>query len=502
MIRLSGAGPIDLLPATSSSHYSIVADPIGSRVEIGDGADWVRIGGKVRAAAGIAVAQGTSNDHVDLEIQVTGGLYSTGSSISLDSRDELVVAGEVVATGANSEVTVHADHWLSVAGAVSADKRVTITAGSVLADENSIETAPGSSIRTTGSTGEIVISGYNDVLINSAIGPDSTHLTLLSIGSLHGDVVLGEQGRLGPADLIEFTGAVIDVQRDIESAGTLRLHATELIKIHDATVVVTNTDARIELVSDGDILLGGAAIADANHPSIPAGQRYQQGALIQAPAGVAITAADALVINAAVQVASSGVGSRIDLTAPDMTVVGSLLAGASVDRLTGAVTWTGSASDVVFRATNLLTFGGTGVDSATGGDALRGGSAQATGTIDIGVHGGAAPISFAMNELSLMVADATGGGAFASPTAPSRVAIDVDGGLQLAGTVSTVDSGSDIDLTAGGLVTISGILDAEDDLTILAGDDASGWSLLASGLLNTGAGGTISITAPAGVQLG
>src|SRR5581483_11921074 len=76
----------------------------------------------------------------------------------------------------------------------------------------SIYTANTSSILSVGGGGTISITGYNDVDINSGIGPGSTSLASLQVTSSHASVFIEKQSaRVATSSALKISGVTVDV---------------------------------------------------------------------------------------------------------------------------------------------------------------------------------------------------------------------------------------------------------------------------------------------------
>jgi hypothetical protein len=102
-----------------------------------------------------------------------------------------------------------------------------------------------------------------------------------------------------------------------------------------------------------------------------------------------------------------------------------------------------------------------------------------------------------------------------SPVIPSQLNIAAGGDLQLFGLTQTLDTGSDLQLTAAGQVLIDGLIASLGDLSINGGTDASGYGIivlpteldpvteerLSGGEIRNGLNGPLTLNATDGILL-
>ena len=540
-------------PLVATTFYAIEASTTGSKVSIGSPTgpnQKLYIAGKVLAHDEIELNSGHSPDGIDIDLDYTGVLETIDGSIEFDAGDTGVIKGDVLARGATSDVVIHSATSLTIAGLLEADRNIVLTAGTVpTTGQVSILTQATSAMRTLGTDGEIHITGLNDVVINSSIGPGSTDLALLQIEATEGVLTIAhESGRLETGGLMQLSGAMVDVQGvvrnlaataapyeididatevavvtgDLRGVGSIRIHAGQEVDIYNTSVEVTGAGEKIRVESDHDVFLGSIDLSGA----IP----QQLGAVLQATGAVEIDAGGMADIAAGVQLLASGDDSVVSVTGGDVGLVGSLYGGARL--VDGHVQWTGRGADVHINATEMVTIGGLGIDD-TGSMVNRGGSAQATGTVAVNVSGGSSTLGLEMNALSSLQSDATG--LFADPSGvvplpapatPSNIDIHTDHGARVLGLLRAHDDGADVSITSGGLLYIDGFVDADDLLAVAGGDNGSGLGLVltavvlqtdaegdevldadgnpirvSGGTLRTAVGGHINVSATANVVI-
>ena len=280
---------------------------------------------------------------------------------------------------------------------------------------------------------------------------------------------------LGASGDITITGT-------IDLAGSLLITAGSEVEIYDTTLEVAGSGNQIHIISDGDLALGRASIANG-HDSYPDGQRYQQGGLLAAETKIHLQAQGLIAIGSGTQVMVSAENSQILIAAANLDVVGSVYAGARLASDQESIDWTSANSSIDIDVTELATLGGLGVDNATGEQATRGGVLQATGAVEMSVIGGEAETAIVVNGLSSIATDATGGGTLAD-TSDSTMVLTSDRAVQIYGLLQASDSDSDITVTSTtALLLIDGYLQAAGELTLNGGSDDSGTGVNITALL-------------------
>jgi len=191
---------------------------------------------------GINLYSGVSTDgSPDLELDVTGTLETVNASITLSPGVNGVVKGNVIAGGTGSDVTINSARTLTIHGKLIANDKITLTAGTLVSSgQASITTTGASKLLSTGGNGEIVMTGFNDVVIDSLVGPGSTNLALIRIESTEGTTYLKKtSGWIETGALIRILGA------DLHFEGVLR-----------STQATANTsDFEVELTATDDAVL-------------------------------------------------------------------------------------------------------------------------------------------------------------------------------------------------------------------------------------------------------
>ena len=178
---------------SSGTVYAVSATATGSTVSIGSPAgpnQKLYIAGKVLAYSAIYLHSGTSPDGVDIDLEYTGVLETVAGSISFDAGANGDLKGSVLARH-----RLRRDHQLGRQpdGArhhrgrpphrpVGGDGR-----GAGGGEHPDDRREPDAHPRTGG---QILVTGLNDVLIDSHVGEGSTGLTLVQIASTQGTTVI------------------------------------------------------------------------------------------------------------------------------------------------------------------------------------------------------------------------------------------------------------------------------------------------------------------------
>ena len=232
----------------SSLPYTVYAPQPGSTVSIGAPAGpngKLYIGGKVLGHDAInlysgAPAPDVTDDTQWVDLEVTGLLETISGSIALSPNARTVLRGDVIARGATSDVIITAAESIDLKGSLEAGRNVIVSAGSVIRPgTESIRTYGTSEIRTL-QNGQIRITGVNDVVINSLVGPGSTNLALVELQSESGNLLIAaESGRIETSAQINFIGNNVEIAGVVKSTG--------------ATADPDDYEIRIDI--DGDAIL-------------------------------------------------------------------------------------------------------------------------------------------------------------------------------------------------------------------------------------------------------
>jgi hypothetical protein len=503
---------------TSGLYYAIDARNAGSVVNLGaeNGPNQkIYVAGKVIANKAINMYSGTSPDGKDIDIDATGVLETVNGSIKFNAGENGEIWGDIIAGGEGSDIILNADTSLTIRGNLKAYDDVIITGGSVQSEgQESLRVEGTSKILSTGGGGELKLSGVNDVVINGVVGTGSNTLSAVDVSSEHGKVtVLKESGLITADTGLTISGKDVDIQGVIQSTAQnidgaevdiraqrnltvqaninvqadLALHAGNTVDIFNSVIKVESADSTLTVTSDGDITSSKGAIA-SGHKSVPDGDYYYQGATIQGTGIVTFDAADELTIGNAVRVGTSEANSKIVLEGSTVTVIGSALAGATFEK--DSEKWTGADSTLDINASERVNVGGEILNEkliAT----QQGGTLQSSGDLTIDVVGGSNAVSLSQNSLSSITADAleppvvtpeAGGDkeheAQVSDAPSSHVVINTDHGIVVNGLIQANDAAGTVSITTGDQAHFNGVVEAGRNITVTAGDDDTGISIL------------------------
>jgi len=223
-------------------------------------------------------------------------------------------------------------------------------------------------------------------------------------------------------------------------------------------------------------------------PEIGAGESYPLGAQVVASGLIQLVTPGSIVVQNASELIVRQADSLMYLDAESINILGNLYAGANPNRvLMGeepGITWSENGSSIEIRADEMVYFGGEDIGGATDFDVaignataegetiVRGGYAQATGTINIIVSGGTNPV-FYLNGLSFIKTDAL---VIDEPTSGvhANIIITSDDGIEILGVIQAIDPDSDVILDSGsGLLEVSGFIEAGDELILDGADSTS-----------------------------
>ena len=511
-LLLSVTGAEDLLaalgfdttsgPLTSSQLYAIDALQPGSIVNIGAPAGpngKLTIEGKVRADNAINLYSGTSPDGVDIDLGPSGQLETINGSIEFNAGQRGDIRGSIIAGGSGSDIVLNSAESLRIRGHLTANDDILLSAGSQLvAHQVSVQIDGTSQLNSAGGggDGEIIVTGFNDIVFDGVLGTGSNNLSRFELNAVHGNLTIPKtSGRIESDALIFLKGAIVDVQGvvrstlttpstndfeitidasdtaiingQLELTGSLHIDADNLVEVFNTTINISEPNQRV-LFSGGDVRFGKAS-------TDMLGQPVQLGALVTSVDRIEFNATGNVEIGSGSVIATSAENSLIDLTAGSVTIAGSLLAGASIiDSGTGTDTvFSGAGADIVINAQDTVALGGTGI--INGASQTVGGTLNATGDISITVAGGTTDVSFTMNELSsFSTQTATGEGA----NAPHSITINAAQDVRVVGSIQALQTGADISITSSELLLIDGLVKADDQLTLNGGSDETGFGLI------------------------
>jgi hypothetical protein len=486
----------------SSLPYVLYAPLANSVVNIGAPAGpngKLYIGGKVLAHKAIHLFSGASDpgltdDTQWVDLEVTGLLETLSGSITLSPNARTVLRGDVIARGETSDVIITATESIDLRGSLEAGRNVIVSAGSVVRPgTESIRTRGTSEIRTLNG-GSVRISGVNDVVIDSVVGPGSTNLSLVELQSTTGDLLIAEEsGRIETSARIDFLGnnveiagvvkstaatpSLTDYEIRIDIAGHALLHSdfnlagsllvdAAAITIYNQQLVVSGSGQRLAFHAADSLTMGRTE-------TLPNGKLQQLGAVISAP-DLQIDVAGLLTVNAGSAIFGAREAATLLITAGDMQLIGTIYGGAFPGESAKPV-WL-PAGALTLDISGSLTMGGPGVD-AQGALTTIGGNLIATGAVLIKTGD-----VVAISETSSIKADPSGEQAIEA-TDSGNLRLEVGTDLQLNGLLQSLGPASRLAIEAGSQVRINGLVDAQSSVTITAGSDVTGVGILVMPLI-------------------
>ncbi|MEN9775267.1 MAG: hypothetical protein RL322_2337, partial [Pseudomonadota bacterium] len=283
---------------TSSRAVAVDASQPGSVVNFGkQGAinGDVTISGWVIGHEAINLYGGLASAGLpDVTLTATGVFETRSGDIVLRPRGHAVLQGTLAARGDNANIIIQATDTLELRGDLIANRDIVVNAGTVpLAGETSLATFGTARLISEGPTGRIMLTGLNDVEINSQIGRDrnnarNTGITLVQItadqGTLHfgRDALIDTVGevRMSGNDLIaegwiisdRLTDSVLDYELSFRSAGDMTLsgqydldgsvliEAGGALSIYNTSIELSAAGQRLIAQAAGDIRLGATGM--------------------------------------------------------------------------------------------------------------------------------------------------------------------------------------------------------------------------------------------------
>ena len=537
--------PLDL------STYNVQSPGVGSTITIESTAGGhLKMGGRIQGYRdillnGLSLTTGDKAEGSSVELTETSLLETINGSIAFDAGTTGVVLGSLTAGGAGSDITVttsardltvkgslkaadtvvlKAAGVLDLSGTVLAGNSVSLTAGTdATAGQTDLFIRNTATVATTAASALVTLVARNDISIDGTVGSRAGQgtndpaempygdapLATTTVESTSGSImVVKNAGRLESGSILSLKADVIDVAGVIRTAGSTAVEGSYDVTFTPGTLLKLSGDIDVNgsmlvktpaaLTVTGGLRVSGNHLLSIETPTLTvgaaemvSGTMTEQGGVIASGGRLEIVSPQ-VALRSGGQVLATAEGASIRIDTDYLDVAGGIRGGA--DLRDGRVEWTGTGANVSLNVKQMLSLGGQGYDGA-GVLADVGGTLQATGKLDIHVTGGTAAVGFYVaNGLGLIQTDATGAGAFKA-TAASSISITTDLDMHLNGLVTAVDDGADVTLTAGKLLKIDGLVQAEDTLTVTAGADDSGLSvyLTSTGVLNAGDGGSISL---------
>jgi hypothetical protein len=529
--QIASASSVRTTGATVSARVAALeASARGSSVTIGDASkesgsitlmgyvkayDAINLNTLVRASG----AQSVLLSSTSLMETLSGGMLLTPAG-------DAVLEGDLIARGRYADIVVKAKQTLEIRGSLTAQRDILITAGTeatARAGEVSLRTVGTSQLLTLDPGGRIVLTGLNDVVIDSTIGKGNPNLGRLDITSQEGTLTIGRQsGWLETGALMTLNGknvvvngvlksslataaayddeVTIRATQDVTLAGNFSLKGSLRV---DAGGNLFAYDTRILSDAVGQHLLFSAG------GNLGIGSVYGKvgGAVVEANADLKMLAKGNILMGADSQLATMADNATALISGANVQILGSVMAGATFDPTAATFSWTGKLASLDIKASAGMVLGNAAV----------GGSLRSTGRLSVQAASDTRGVGIDMSRASAIVSDPTG--KFDSATAvwaddllsestpDGNITLNSDGSIWLRGNVSAPDVGGDVVITSRSQVWIDGLMSANDKLTITAGTHISKVAVLvdtlvldannqyvSGGTLDTAAGGTISVT--------
>ncbi len=553
VISVTGPQAMTFFSPLDLTTYNVQAPGLDSTIAITSTTGGnLKIGGRIQGYRdillnGLRPTTGAATEGSSVELTETSLLETINGSIVFDAGTTGIVLGSLTAGGVGSDVTVNTSaRDLTIKGSLKAadtialeakgvlDVRGTLLAGNGISLKAGTDAAPGLTdlfvrdtavVATTNAGALVTLVARNDLFIDGKVGSRAAQgtndpagmpygaanaATTTRVESQSGGVTVARgAGRLESGATLAVMADVIDVAGVVRTAGSTAAEGSYDVTFAPGSLLKLSGDVDVKgsmlvktpapLTVTGGLRVSGDHLLTIETPQLTvaavetvADVMTEQGALIASGGRLVITSPQ-VTVRSAGQVLSTAAGSSIRIDADYLDVVGGIRGGA--DMQDGRIVWSGTGANVTLNVKQMLTLGGQGYDAA-GVLADVGGTLAATGALDIRVTGGTAAVGMVVaNALGLIETDATGGGRFTA-TKASSISITTDLDLHLHGLVRATDDGADIAVTAGKLLKIDGLVQADDELKATAGADDSNLSVFVTetGVLNTGAGGSISVT--------
>jgi hypothetical protein len=523
----------------STRTYAIDAPQRGSTVNIGKAdapGGEITIAGWIRGYQAINLYAGNdAAGNQSVSLKATGQLETLDGGMVLNPAGHTVLEGNLVARGHNASIVINAKDTLELRGDLIAQHDILINAGTVVNHgEVSIETYGTSQLVALDAGGRIIISGLNDVIINSSVGKVDQNgdgvsegpslLGLVKIGSESGNLLLGSSDPLVAnsswletgtmmslyGQTVELSGVVksyaatdpsydweINVASkgdvlfhgDIRVAGSVWLDAADDIDIYNSVLLVQGAAQCLKLTAVDAVNLGNVA-------------GHSGGATLEAASLLDIKAGGQVNVGDSAKLYSAESNSLIHIQSASLNLAGSIQAGKHYDLASNSDAWTGHGADVQIKTTGEVILG----------NASFGGSIWTSGGIDIQSGSSLLGLGFSMTKGSFLKVDATGAGTWGEAVAgeDGLISLQSSGDIQIHGAITGMDVGSDIAIASRGQILIDSLIRTDDQLSVTGGTDVTRIGIYvtvldlvnqAGGTLDTAAGGAITLFAADSIKI-
>ena len=512
-------------------RYAIDAAERGSVVNLGKAdapSGEITISGAVRGHSGIHLYAGSNaNGSQKVTLTESGLMETLAGGMTLNPAGDTILRGDLVARGRGSDIIINATRSIELHGDLTAQRDIVVTAGQqVVAGEASIRTYSTAVLDALDARGRIILTGLNDVLVDSHVGTLNPELGLVDIRSVAGDLTVTANAVVETGTSMVLGGVNVDLQGwitthsatpasydyelsivatgDVQLRSTFELSGSMHVQAGDdigfiRTLQALGAGQKLVFEAGGDIGIG--KVFGATEAAV-----LEADLLIDLRAGGAIALGDA-------QLFTRADHSSVVLRGNSLSIVdGGVYAGAQLDAGGASYSWTGRGAAIEIRTAGSALLG----DTSSGTD--EAGTLAATGRVSLQAGTDNLGLGFSMTRGSAVRTDAAGvfgvfgeAGRTALAGTPGDSAIDLhaEGDLQVRGLVGSFDLGSDISLLSRSQVWIDGLVTAGETITVTGGTDASRIGILvdmlftqtvngqqvyqSGGTLDTAAGGTITM---------
>ena len=522
---------------------TVDASQRGSKVVIGNPtleAGSVTMSGYIRAYESITFnTLPRASGAQDVKLTSSSRLETLSGGMLLSPAGHTVLEGELVALGRYADIVINAKQTVEIKGRLEAQRDIIVNAGTastVSSTETSLATLGTSELITRDAGGRIVLTGLNNVLIDSIIGKGNPGLGRLDITSTNGTLTIAQRG-----GWLE-TGALMTLQgQDVVIEGVVR-SSLATPATYDEEVTITATR---DVTLGGDFSLAGSMIVDAGRDisattvTLKAAAARQHltlsaqrditlgtadgsgGVVLEADQALTVSAGRDLTVGVDAVFYSQADDSRVVLQGEEVLVLGTVYAGAespnglldagedrdndqTLDAGEDVLRWTGLRAAIEVQA-------GAGFFM---GSANAGADLWATGPISVNAGPDNRGIGIQTSATSSIRSDArarfdgaSGVWPEAQAGADGSITLNSDGDVWLGGAILAQDTGSDIAVKSRARVVVDALVSADDKLDIIAGTHQSGVAVLvetlvlngstrvSGGTLDTAAGGSITVAA-------
>ncbi|WP_295538365.1 calcium-binding protein, partial [uncultured Pseudacidovorax sp.] len=257
--------------ASSGRAYALDASARGSVVNLGranaPGGD-ITISGAIRGHSAINMFAGTNAlGNQNVHLSATSLLETLSGGMQLSPAGNVVMEGDLIARGLNADIVIDARQTLEIRGELTAQRDIVIKAGTqVHAGEVSLRTTGTAQFNTLDAGGRIVMTGLNDVSINSSIGRGNAAQGLVQIGATSGTLTLEHaSGWIETGAQIVLSGKNVDLAGVVKSTGATPASYDYEVEVSAAQNVQLHADmslaGSLRVVAGGNIAIYGSPVA-------------------------------------------------------------------------------------------------------------------------------------------------------------------------------------------------------------------------------------------------